>query len=116
MTPQNARQRRSARFACRDDRVWRVGRPSAPVPRLVATGGADGSDDKSDDDNFIATGGIGNAPAVPTADASVVRRLWATRHINQVTFYLIQWEGYDEITWELVARFEVANRDSVWEY
>ncbi|KAE9025071.1 hypothetical protein PF011_g3198 [Phytophthora fragariae] len=122
MTPQNAHQRHVAQFSSRDGRFLRIGGPNAPEPRVVATAGADGSDNDSDDGNFIVRGGLDNAPAVPAADAFVVSRLWTKRRINQKSFYLVQWEGYEDLTWEptaklpweLVAWFEATNRDSVW--
>ncbi|KAE9041670.1 hypothetical protein PR002_g4330 [Phytophthora rubi] len=68
--------------------------------------------------------GLDNAPAVPAADPFVLSRLWSKRRINQKGFYLVQWECYEDLTWEptanlpceLVARFEAANRDSVWDF
>ncbi|KAE9046494.1 hypothetical protein PR001_g4542 [Phytophthora rubi] len=97
---------------------------NAPAPRVMATEGADGSDNDSNDDNFIVRGGLDIAPAVPAAGAVVASRLWAKRRINQKGFYLVQWEGYEDLTWvptanlpwELVARFEAANRDFVWDF
>ncbi|KAE9042105.1 hypothetical protein PR002_g4100 [Phytophthora rubi] len=101
MTPQNARQRHAAQFSCRDGRFLRIG---GPEPRVVAIAGAGGSDNDSDDDYLVVRGGLDNAPAVPAADAFVVSRLGAKRRINQKGFYLVQWEDYEDLTWEPTVR------------
>ncbi|KAG1693229.1 hypothetical protein DVH05_023694 [Phytophthora capsici] len=60
----------------------------------------------------------------PDANEFALEKLWAKRWINEDVFYLIQWEGYRELTWEpvanipwqAVAEFERENIDSVWIY
>ncbi|ETO74993.1 hypothetical protein F444_09373 [Phytophthora nicotianae P1976] len=119
MTPLSARQRHAAQFERLDGRFFRVGGPN-----LEPEGAGRHSDDESDDDtNFVVRGGLRQSTEAAD-DSFAVRQLWAKRQINSVVFYLVQWEGHEDLTWEpthnlpldLMAGFEASHKDSVWDY
>lgn len=59
-----------------------------------------------------------------TEELYEIDQLLAKRWVNEVVYYLVQWVGYRELTWEprkilpwrVVARFELDTIDSVWLY
>jgi len=77
---------------------------------------SDDSDTKNPD---IMSSGLQNVPA---DELFTIEKIWAKKVINSSPFYLIQWAGFAEMTWEprinlpwrAVVDFERENKEAVW--
>ncbi|KAJ0393533.1 hypothetical protein ATCC90586_011580 [Pythium insidiosum] len=94
MPPLTPRQRHTRALPReRDGRFVRAGRIRAPI-RVVELGDATQSDDTdADADAFLQP--VGGEESVYE-----LTRIWAMMRVNSVDFYLVQWTGYEELTWE----------------
>lgn len=121
MTSRTPRQQFVARVERRTDARFLRMAPSRPPPPESSS--SETPDDDSEGDAPPVTRGL-FATAVPEEAEFEVRRIWAKWRINSTVLYLVQCESYVNLTWEpqanipwqTLAAFEVAHRDSVWEY
>lgn len=108
-----------------DGSLWRKKLAHELVDHSIADEGDD--DDEGNDYQFMQ----GPVAATHVADGFtftereyVIQQLHAKRWVNEVVYYLVQWVGYSELTWEprtslpwkIVARFELDTIESVWLY
>ena len=107
-----SRQRHTRSFERRQDgTLLRVAQPR------------DETGSSSDSDGDEPTRGLFARPtAIAREDEFIVERIWSKKSVNRMFFYLIQWEGHAELTWEprdhipwqLIAEFERENHGAIW--